>query len=84
MVLRVQWLSQLGIVKWDFKRLQMEFTYASRVHTLRGLSGKKVQWVGESKLRKAITGGAQLCMIQVVEPGLEDAGFFFPAHSNNC
>ena len=76
MVLEVQWLSQLGKIKWDFKRLQMEFTYVGRVHTLRALRGKKVQWVGESKLHKAIMGGTQLYMIQVVEHGLDDADFF--------
>ena len=64
----------------------MDFTYAGRVHTLRALHGKKVQWVGESKLHKAITGGAQLCMIQVVEHGLEDDDFLSlhtPITTNN-
>ena len=43
MVLGVQWLSQLGTVKWNFKKLQMEFTYVGKVHTLSGMTGKIVQ-----------------------------------------
>ena len=35
-VLRVQWLSTFGIVKWDFKNLKMESSYKGIVHTLRG------------------------------------------------
>jgi len=37
LVLGVQWLSTLGVIKWDFQQLKMEFTYQGHFITLRGI-----------------------------------------------
>lgn len=37
MVLGVQWLSDLGTVKWDFKRLIMEFDLNGKHLVLKGI-----------------------------------------------
>jgi len=66
-VLGVQWLSQLGTVRWNFKKLYMEFTYQGRDHVLRGMRGKKLQMIGNNKLQKLLDSTPQLCMLQVVE-----------------
>lgn len=42
MVLGVQWLSDLGIVKWDFKRRVMEFNLGNCHHVLKGIPPKGV------------------------------------------
>ena len=36
MVLGVQWLKTLGEIKWDFKKLRMEFEVHGKKHVLRG------------------------------------------------
>ena len=50
MVLGVQWLSQLGTIRWNFKKLQLEYTYQGQDHVLRGMKSKKVQLIGSHKL----------------------------------
>ncbi|XP_074278160.1 uncharacterized protein LOC141601756 [Silene latifolia] len=40
MVLGVQWLSNLGTVKWNFKKLWMTFEYEGQHHMLRGIPPK--------------------------------------------
>ena len=52
LVLGVQWLSALGIVKWDFKQLQMEFSYEGKVHFLKGIKGAKLQLMSHAGLLK--------------------------------
>lgn len=43
MVLGVQWLSNLGTVKWDFKRLMMEFDYNNYHHVFREIPPKSTK-----------------------------------------
>lgn len=51
MVLGVQWLSELGTVSWDFKRLVMQFDFKGVRHTLQGIPPKGVRTdVGSQKL----------------------------------
>ena len=40
------------------------------------MTGKKVQWVGDSKLQKAIPEAAQVCMIQLMGAGQDEADLF--------
>ena len=48
----------------------------SKVHTLRGMIGEKVQWVGDLKLQKAMPRAAQVCMIQLLEAGQDKDDLF--------
>ena len=66
MVLGVQWLSQLGTVRWNFEKLQMEFTYMGKGHVLRGMKRKRVQTMSKRQLQKMLVHSPQLCMIQIV------------------
>ena len=54
----------------------MTFTHAGKVHTLRGMCGKKVQWVRNGKLQKAISRAAHICMIQLLESRQADTNLF--------
>ena len=64
LVLGVQWLATLGIIKWDFKQLKMEFSYDNKVHILRGIRGTKLQLVSHKGLPKAIQNAGHLFMLQ--------------------
>jgi len=72
LVLGVQWLSTLGIIKWDFKKLKMEYMQGSRKFTLRGIRSGKVQLMSQETLPKALRHAAQLFMIQWL-PAVEDS-----------
>ena len=63
LVLGIQWLSTLGVIKWDFKQLRMEFTYKGRLMVLRGMSIKKPQLMRQEQLPKALKNASQLCML---------------------
>ena len=65
-VLGIQWLSHLGTIRWDFKQLQMEFTYLGKDHVLRGMRGKKGQIMNKGQLQKVLVHNPQLCMLQIV------------------
>jgi len=55
MALGVQCLSTLGIIRWNFRTLQMEFLFGNERHVLCGLHGPKVKIIGESQLPQAMT-----------------------------
>ena len=63
-ILGVQWLSTLGVVKWDFKNLKMEFSYKRRVHAVRGIR-QEIKLVTKDKLSKTMAHLVQMCMLQV-------------------
>lgn len=67
MVLGVQWLSTLGPVKWDFKKLQMDFVYQGAAIRLQGVPCHKLKVVEKSPSPKLLQNAAQLCFIQVKE-----------------
>jgi len=67
MVLGVQWLSQLGTVRWNFKKLQLEYTYQGQDHVLRGIRSKKPQLIGSDKLQKILQSTPELSMLQLME-----------------
>ena len=66
MVLGVQWLSTLGIIKWDLKNLKMEFMQGSKNFILRGIRGGNVQLLSQETLPKALRNATQLFMLQWV------------------
>jgi len=66
MVLRIQWLSQLGTIQWNFNTLHMEFSWAGKRHVLRGLQGPGVKLIQGIHLPQAIKEGFQSCMLQLV------------------
>lgn len=52
MVLGIQWLSTLGPVYWDFKKLRMDFIYNDEQVSLKGTPHKKVKVIeGEPSLK---------------------------------
>ena len=69
MVLGVQWLSQLGTVRWNFKKLQLEYTYQGQNHVLRGIKSKKVQLISTNKLQRILQNTPEVCMLQIIETG---------------
>lgn len=42
-VLGIQWLNQLGTVRWNLRQLHMEFEFAGRTHVLGGAK-QKCNW----------------------------------------
>lgn len=51
MVLGIQWLSEIGTMRWDFKRLVIYFDFDGVHHTLQGIPPKGVKTVtGSQKL----------------------------------
>ena len=62
MVLGIQWLATLGIIKWNFKSLRMEFSHSSRHYVLIGKKTRKVQM----KLAKALMAATYLHMIKLI------------------
>ncbi|KAL2905959.1 Transposon Ty3-I Gag-Pol polyprotein [Bienertia sinuspersici] len=62
MVLEVQWLSGLGTVKWDFKKLIMEFDFGNKHHVLKGIPPAGVT---TSTGQKAMVNSIQLFFMQL-------------------
>lgn len=65
-MLRMQWLVTLGLIKWDFEQLKMEFSYLGRTHVLRGINVGKVQLMVQGQLPKALKVPGHLCMLQLI------------------
>lgn len=64
-MLGIQWLSTLGTVKWEFKRLQMECQHEGRSHLLRGMQDKRIRVMNGTQMFKSKCDAIQLCMLQV-------------------
>ncbi|KAL8087895.1 hypothetical protein AgCh_037873 [Apium graveolens] len=67
MILGVQWLSTLGPVKWDFKKLKMEFVFKGAAIKLQGVPCQKLKVLDKPPSSKLLKQAAQLCFIQVQE-----------------
>ena len=45
LVLAIKWLATLGIIRWNFQKLKMEFYFNGRNYILRGLKTEKVHMI---------------------------------------
>ncbi|XP_074306486.1 uncharacterized protein LOC141641737 [Silene latifolia] len=69
MVLGIQWLNTLGPVKWDFKRLVMEFQWQDVWVKLQGIPAHQIKvQKGEISQEVAVTQASQLYFLQLVTP----------------
>lgn len=67
MVLGIQWLSTLGSVSWDFKKLRMKFMCQGTRVLLKGVPSQKPKVIEKQPSLKMLNKAAQLCFIQVRE-----------------
>ncbi|KAL2931387.1 Retrotransposon-derived protein PEG10 [Bienertia sinuspersici] len=83
MVLGVQWLSELGTVKWDFKKLMMEFEFQGSHFVLKGLPPKSTK-LNNQLSAKSMEGATQLYFLQLIPPGSDEVGILnFSVESGN-
>lgn len=54
----------------------MEFSFANKMHVLRGLQGPKVKIIGESQLSQAMSEACHLCMLQLMPSNSMDADHY--------
>ena len=66
MVLRVQWLKGLGILKWDFAKLIMEFNLNSKHYVLTALRNQDIKTFTEPINRRLLAFSSQLYMLQLI------------------
>ncbi|XP_074327433.1 uncharacterized protein LOC141665350 [Apium graveolens] len=66
MGLGIQWLSTLGLVYWDFKKLRMDFVINDNSITLKGVPAKKLKVSENGPTQKMLKNAAQLCFLQLV------------------
>ena len=66
LVLGIQWLATLRTIKWNFKKLKMEFNLKGTNYVMRGLKTDKVQMMAPEQQPKALMNAAHLCMLQLV------------------
>ena len=52
LVLRMQWLKELGPIVWDFKTLTMQFTFEDQLVTLQGLLVGSIQLINKRQATK--------------------------------
>jgi len=62
----------LGVIKWDFKHLRMNFTYQGHSLTLRGIKVHKPQLLSQEQLPKALNNASHLCMLQMLSENDSD------------
>lgn len=65
MVLGIQWLSTLGPVYWDFKKLKMEFILDDDQIFLKGIPQKKIKVIKGQPSLKLMQNVAHCCLIEV-------------------
>ncbi|KAG8362966.1 hypothetical protein BUALT_BualtUnG0018600 [Buddleja alternifolia] len=65
MVLGIQWLIQLGDIKWNFDKLTMEFLMNGKKVALRGRKPAVTKMIDQSKMRKLLHKPAQISMLHV-------------------
>ena len=65
MVWGVQWLSNLGLILWDFEKLTMAFNYKGKAVVLRGTEKSNVEWLGGKKFQQSLHKGVQFFALQV-------------------
>lgn len=73
MVLGVQWLSELETVKWDFKKLMMEFQFQGSHFVLKGLPPKSTK-LNNHMTSKSLECATQLYFLQLIPPGSKEVG----------
>ncbi|XP_063948159.1 uncharacterized protein LOC135152240 [Daucus carota subsp. sativus] len=65
MVLGIQWLSTLGAVQWDFKKLQMDFILNNELITLKGIPPRKLKVIEGQPSPKMMQNAAHCCLLQL-------------------
>ncbi|KAK9671838.1 hypothetical protein RND81_12G058100 [Saponaria officinalis] len=68
MVLGVQWLSTLGSVLWNFKKLVMEFQWRGKSVKLHGIPANQIKVQKGEVSSKVIQEASHICLLQVVPP----------------
>lgn len=68
MVLGIQWLKGLGVEKWDFANLVIEFEYDSTLHVLHGLLPQKIRNLTQHISPKLVHSTSQMFMLQLLPP----------------
>lgn len=71
-ILGIQWLITVSPVWWDYINMKMKFQMNGRQCTLRGASNSSCKVVKGSSLTKACQQGAQLTLLQVIDPSDTD------------
>lgn len=76
MVLGIQWLSELGPILWDFKRLWMEFRIDGKRHMMTGATTRPIKLISSDHMDKALkqstpTTVAKLFLIRVNDSLME-------------
>jgi hypothetical protein len=67
-VLGVQWLETLGPIETDYKKLNMSFTQADRIHILKGMTSSELAPLSEKELLHLSSMGFFVHMISDVQP----------------
>ena len=70
MVLGIQWLSTLGNINWDFKKLIMEFVIEGQKVKLKGIASQKLKVLKGQPSLKLLQNSTQLCLLQLRQVGV--------------
>lgn len=71
MVLSIQWLETLGLITWDFKKLEMKFMMGKKKVLLLGIQQGSVREVKANKLNKIQEEQAHVTMVCAQDTSLE-------------
>ncbi|KAL4361032.1 hypothetical protein GQ457_04G005470 [Hibiscus cannabinus] len=76
MVLGIQWLSQLGTIKWNFAKYKMGFNVAGKEVELEGVQAGSLQWMSSKTCDKLLRGNNSpyTAAIWLLNPQLEVKG----------